>query len=127
MGFSPITFTSLALVDITPPGAPSLVLARTGNREIEARVTLPSVDSDGSPISGLTELIVVIAPESTPAENPFTGITAENLTSHAEGNGGQSTTLFLVNEDAGALKATRFSGLTIGSVYWVACSVKDES
>jgi hypothetical protein len=127
MGYSPITFSSMALVDITPPGAPTLVLARTGNREVEARVTLPSVDTDGTPISGLTELIIVIAPEATASVNPFDGIAAENLVTNAEANDGQSSILFLANEDAGALKAARFGGLTIGNVYWVACAVKDES
>ena len=104
-----------------------MALARTANREIEARVTLPTQDADGTPISGLTELAIALLPETTPNENPFDGIDAGNLTSYAEGNGGQSSTIFLVDEDAGTLKSARFSGLTIGSVYWVATVVKDES
>lgn len=127
MGFSNITYGSLALVDVTPPGSPLLALVRTANREIEARVTLPTEDSDGTAISGITELAIALLPETTPNENPFDGIDAANLASYAEGNSGQSSTIFLVNEDAGTLKAARFSGLVIGSVYWVATAVKDES
>ena len=127
MGFSAITFSSMALVDITPPGAPILNLARTANREIEARVTLPTIDSDGTPISGLTELIIALLPETTPTENPFDGITAGNLGTYAESNSGQSANIFLVETDAGTLKATRFSGLTIGGIYWIACVIKDDS
>lgn len=127
MGYSNITYSSMALLDITPPGAPILALARTANREVEARVTLPILDSDGTPISGLVELILAILPETTPTENPFDGILADNIASYAEGNSGQSATVFLVDADAGTLKASRFGGLTIGEVYWVAATVRDES
>jgi hypothetical protein len=127
MGYSQIIFSSLALTDITPPGVPQLALARTANREIEARVTLPSEDSDGSQITGLAELVVALLPETVSTENPFDGIAAENLASFAEGNGGQSSTIFLTDDDAGQIKATRFGALTIGKVYWVAAAVRDDA
>lgn len=127
MGYSELAFSSMALVDITPPGAPSIALARTANREIEARVTLPTVDADGSSLSGMVELIVALLPETTPSENPFSEITADEIASYAESNGGQSATIFLADDDAGKLKASRFSNLTIGEVYWVAATVRDDS
>ena len=127
MGYSPIAFASMALVDIVAPGAATLVLARTSNREIEVRVTLPTEDADGDALSGLTELVIALLPETIPAENSFEGIAADQLATQADGNGGQSSTFFLAVGDAGSLKATRFSGLGVGTVYWVACVVKDDS
>lgn len=127
MGYSEITFSSMALVDITAPGTPQLVLARPSSRTIEARVTLPTADADGEPLSGMTELIIVLAAETISGENPFAGIAAPSLASFADGNGGQSAIIFITDADAGKLKATQFNNLTIGKVYWVGITVKDES
>lgn len=127
MGYSPLTYGSLALVDITPPGAPQLAISRVANREIEARITLPTQDVDGSEISGLTALIVAVMPEQNAGENPFDGVEAGNIATFAENNGGQQSTIFLTDADVGQLKASRFGSLTIGNVYWVACTVQDES
>ena len=127
MGYSNIVFSSMALVDIVVPGAPQLALARTGSREIEARVTLPAQDADGNPLTGMTELIIAILAETAPTVNPFDGVDAASMDSFAESNGGQSTIIFVSDADAGQLKATRFSNLNVGDVYWVGTTVKDES
>ena len=127
MGYSEVVFSSMALVDIVVPGAPQLALARTGSREIEARVTLPTQDADGNPLTGMSELAIAVLAETAPTVNPFDGIDAASLASFADGNGGQSSTIFIVDADAGQLKAARFSALDIGKVYWVGTAVKDES
>jgi len=127
MGFSDVVFNSMALVDIVAPGAPQLTLARTANKEIEARATLPSVDADGDPLTGMTELHMVILAESSAGINPFDGVEAANLASFAENNGGQSAIIMLTDAAPGQLKATRFSNLNVGSVYWVGATVKDDS
>ncbi|MFW6225927.1 MAG: hypothetical protein ACOC3V_03125 [bacterium] len=127
MGYSGITVRSRTLLDITPPGSPELTIAQSGKRELEARVTLPTVDSDGQEITGLTELIVVLLPEIEQDVNPFENVLAEDLAPYTETEGGQVGNIFLDESDAGELKAHRFPNLTIGTTYWVAATVKDDS
>jgi hypothetical protein len=127
MGYTNVVFSSYAMVDIVSPADPALALFRVSSRELEARVTLPTVDSDGQPLTGMTELNIGILMEVTIGENPFATIQPANLVSFAESNGGQSSTIFLTESDAGQLKASRFSGLNVNSVYWVAVVVKDDA
>ena len=127
MGYSEAAFTSMAITDITAPGVPEISLIRVANREVEARVTLPTTDSDGSPISGLVELFIGLLEEVTPGVNPFDGVAADEISSHALSEGGQSANIFLTDADAGGLKAVRFPGLTIGKIYWAATTVRDDS
>jgi hypothetical protein len=115
------------MVDIVSPEDPVLALFRVSNRELEARVTLPTKDADGQPLTGMTELNIGILKEVIFSENPFATVLPENLVTFAESHGGQSSTIFLTESDAGQLKACRFAGLQVNSVYWVAVVVKDES
>jgi hypothetical protein len=127
MGYSPIAFASLAMPDIVAPGVPQLILARVASKEVEARVTLPTVDADGGTLTGMTELLIVLLPEETAGDNPFGTTAAGSLETFTAGKGGFSTTIFLTDTDAGKLKTTRFPGLTVGKVYWAAATVKDDS
>ena len=127
MGYSAVAYTSMALADITAPGVPEINLVRVANREVEARVTLPTIDADGQPISGMNELFIGLLEEATPGVNPFELVAPEDITSEAESNGGQSATIFVSDADAGLLKAVRFAGLTIGKIYWAATTVRDDS
>jgi len=127
MGYSQVVFSSIGMSDITPPGAPQLALARTGTLEVEARVTLPSADEGGTALSGMTELVLALMQEQVAGQNPFEGVAAASLASHAEGAGGKSAVIFLTDADAGKLKTQRFGSLTLNKVYWVAAVVKDES
>lgn len=127
MGYSEIAFASIALADIQVPGKPVVVVVRAAAHEVEAQITLPTQDADGQPLTGMEELVVAIVEEVTPGDNPFAGVAADGLAAFAETNGGQSASIFLVDEDAGALKTNRFAGLTIGKVYWVAATVRDAS
>ena len=127
MGYSNVVFSTIAMSDIVPPGVPDLVVMRVGNREIEARVTLPTTDIDGEPLSGMTELIIAVMEEQTVGINPLGGIAPDLIATTAEASGGQSATIFVGQGDAGALKATRFNGLSVGSIYWIGATVKDVS
>lgn len=127
MGYSQIVFSSLALTDTLIPGAPLIQMAIVGGREIEVRITLPSFDADGGPLTGMTELVIALLKETVVNTNPFSGVLPESLASFAESNGGFSTLVMLTSGDAGALKVARYSNLSVGSVYWVAAVVKDDS
>ena len=127
MGYSNVVTSSLAMVDMVVPGDPTLALFQVAQTELESRVTLPETDANGEPLTGMTELLVGLLPEAAVGVNPFAGIEAANIGTHAEGNGGQSSLIMLTPADAGLLKATRFSGLSYNAVYWVAVAVKDDS
>lgn len=126
MGYSNVVTGSFLMQDIVSPGDPILELLQVSQVELEARVTLPETDANGDPLTGMTELSIALLLESG-GVNPFEGIAAANIISHAETNGGQSATIFLTEDDAGLMKAKRFSGLEINSIYWVAIAVKDDS
>ena len=127
MGYSNVIYTSYAMVDIVVPGDPLLELVRIAQKSLQARVTLPTTDAGGDPLTGITELLVVLLEESSPGVNPFGATAPENLESFATSNGGQAATVFLTDSDAGTLKAVQFDDLTVGSVYWVGAVVRDDS
>lgn len=127
MGYSDVAFSTMALTDITAPGVPEISLSRVANREVEVRVTLPTTDSNGEPLSGINELFIGLLKETSPGVNPFETVAPEDIASHAESNSGQSATIFVSDADAGQLKAARFAGLTIGDIYWAATTVRDDS
>jgi len=104
----------------------NLFLFRTSDKEIEARVFLPLLDTNKKNILDLSELIIAIAPEKEKDKNPFDGINTENIISYAERNKGQSSTLFLTKKDIGFFKASRFNELEVENIYWVICSLKYE-
>jgi len=149
MGFSPVAFSSLLLggfnsqrnivngyvlnlgggsfisVKHSEIGYPILNIEEKSNLEIEARVTIPTVTIYNNPISNLTELSVLLLEETIFLQNPFDGINVENLISYAENNSGQSSIVFLTDDDIGALKLTRFSGLE-KKTYWISCFITTE-
>lgn len=60
MSFSPVTIASLDTVDRSAPGAPGINgLAQVGERIGEFTFVPPTLDADGSPLTGLTFAQVV--------------------------------------------------------------------
>lgn len=112
----------IRIVDITPPGDPVVEVTQSGQGQIQAEATLPTVDADGTELSGLGEIHYGLLEGE---ENPFVGVEAGNLMKHAEDNGGKSMLIYLQDSDAGKKKATRFSGLEMGKKYWIAATIKD--
>ena len=81
MSFSAVTVTEGQSVDAVAPGAPAFVrVDQLDNRTWELGIQLPLTDSDGSELTGLTKLVVGTATMAK-GENPFTGLSIEEIVS----------------------------------------------
>ena len=71
MSYGPMSINSLATADMVSPGMPIFIAAnQIDNNIITLTIALPTMDADGSNLSGLAKLIIVSLP-MTGGVNPF--------------------------------------------------------
>lgn len=116
MGFGPVALSSISTSDEVAPGMPSFVeVTQLSNTDIQCVVTIPTTDSDGSELSGLTKLVVATA-TMTEGVNPFElltmdeilalpGVTMNEETLDPEVDPGQQKTVILPVVNLGGFQA----------------------
>lgn len=125
MGWSPIAMVNMTAVDTTPPAEPTIALTQISKTQIQAVVTIPSLDVDGSVLEDLQEVSIGMA---TGVANPFIGISGGGMVGvTAQNAGGQAKTLFLDDGDIGTNKPFTFEIIQLGDVHYFAASVRDNS
>lgn len=126
MAFGPVSFISLDVADMSVPGAPSLSAVQLSNVAIEVKSTVPTQNSSGGTLSGLAQMIVVMA---APADgsNPFATVDGAVLESTAVAAGGQVKIQDLTDADAGGQFTFNFSVIAPGRKHWIAAVVGDNS
>lgn len=96
MGFGPVVAFDEDTTDVVAPGAPAFQgFAQVSNVAGKVSLQLPSLDSDGSPLTGLTHLSVATASES------LAGKSVEEIAAVA---GVVLSTIPVSDSEAGALK-----------------------
>lgn len=112
----PITRGALETADIVAPGACAVSAYQTDNQIGSADITFPTVDSDGSPLTGLSRLTLVTAP----AELPLT---------HDEilaAPGANVQTVAISPADAGTSRTLQFPLFGVGSPVHYAAWCSDD-
>lgn len=121
MAYGPMSVNSLATSDQVAPGMPVFVAAQqVDNNIIRLTIALPTMDADGSNLSGLTKLTVVSLPMSG-GENPFEGLSmAEALALP----GVQQVDVTVTDADAGTEKQVDVAVMNLGGVqaFGAACA-----
>jgi hypothetical protein len=127
MSYGPVSVISVGTADMSPPGSPSISAMQISNKEIEAKIVIPTLDADGSPVSGLSGLVVGIAPELDGGGNPFENVAGADIKSVAEASNGAAQEKELVDADAGTELVALLPIAVAGKTYWIAAAVKDNS
>ena len=81
MGFGPIAHASTITLDMQAPGAPGITVFRQDNNQTgAANWTAPTVDADGSPLTGhtFTQGVVFTLPAEDPLPETFEDALALN-------------------------------------------------
>lgn len=121
--WSAVALTSVVTTDVMAPGAPSFAGVRQiSNSQIEATVNLPTLDSDGSELSGLSKLVVATAP-FVEGINPFEGLSMPEILALP---GVVTAEVVLTDEDAGQQKPVVLPITNLGGNQAVAAACNDE-
>ena len=123
MGFSAVALADAVSVDAVSPGAPTFSnITQFNNNVWHVDVLLPSLDADGSALTGLTKLYLVtqIAVDGV---NPFVGLSPAEILAYP---GAVTYTSDLTEEMAGTVTPLEVSVLNTGGAQSFACFVSDE-
>lgn len=79
MTYGPVSLGELITADVVAPGMPGfLSVKQSGNNTIKLLITIPSADSDNSPLTGLAKLTVVTA-MMLDGINPFVSLSMPEI------------------------------------------------
>lgn len=95
MGFGPVAFATAQSVDEVAPGSPifTSVFQLPGQDDVyTCTLNLPLTDSDGTPLTGLTQLAVFTTVKEGDT-NPYEGLSMEQIIALNNGQNGVIVTL----------------------------------
>ncbi len=121
MAYGPMAVASFATTDMVAPGLPIFIASKqVSNKVVRLTVAIPSMDADGSNLTGLTKLTVVTVAMPT-AANPLQGLT---MTAALALPGVQKVDVTLSPSDAGQNKDIDIPVVSLGSTqaFGAACS-----
>jgi len=121
MAYGPLATNSMATADMVAPGMPVFVAAnQVSNNIIRLTIALPTMDANGTNLSGLTKLTVVSLP-MTDGINPFDGLGMPEALGLP---GVQKIDVAVVEADAGTEKQVDVAVMNLGGVqaFGAACA-----
>ena len=122
MPFGPVTLGLSSTSDISAPGVVRiLAITQINNSSLVLKCELPTVDSDGSALTGLTKLVVAEALATVDGVNPFENLSMESAIGLADA----TTNIELAADAAGTIVDVTVPILTVGAVHAFAVAASD--
>ena len=123
MAYGTVSYGVLNTFDVVAPGAPTFISTQQINNQlVRAVLAIPTVDSDGSNLTGLTKLTVATAVMAG-ATNPFTGMSMAEILALP---GVVSIDVALQASDAGAQKTVELPVVNLGGQQAFAAAAADD-
>ena len=120
MPYGPISVYDFQTADVVAPGAPVIVSAnQIDNNIVRLTIACPTMDSNGSNLTGLSKLTVVSLPMTV--SNPFESL---SMTEALALPGVQSVDVALTPDDAGQQKTVDVAVMNLGGfqAFGAACA-----
>ena len=122
MSFGPVTLGLSSTSDVSAPGAVRILsITQTSNSALVLKCELPTLDSDGSALTGLTKLTVAEALATVDGVNPFENLSMESAIGLADA----TTNIELAADAAGTIVDVTVPILTVGAVHAFAVAASD--
>lgn len=122
MAYGPVSISEFGTTDVVAPGAPSFItIAQLSNSLVHCVVALPTLDSDGSELTGLVKLTVATLPMSE-GINPFEGLSMPEILALT---GVVTAEVELVPGDAGTQKEFDIAIVNLGGFQAFAAACAD--
>jgi hypothetical protein len=129
MGFGPVTFATAQSVDEVAPGSPAFnsVTQPPGQDEkYTCSLTLPTTDSDGTPLTGLTKLAVFTTIKEGDV-NPYEGLSMDQIIALNNEQNGVIMTLDPAVNTPGSVVEVELPIILLGSTQQFAAACSDEA
>jgi len=123
MPYGPVNLSEFQTSDGVAPGAPVFVnVVQVDNNFVRVTVALPTVDSNGDNLSGLTKLTVATLAKSGPT-NPFAGLDMNQILGLA---GVVKVDVAVTAADAGTQKDVDLPVVNLGGFQALAAAAADD-